>query len=255
MQFYILFPLILQGLQKFRRHHLHIFIGSFVLQLLLMAVCKFVIPGIPANSLPPVLAEIVKYREQFILTYQFWYIGGGIIACHYEQIRHFIEQHITTVVTILCASVAVLWAHFFLDIFVFGESESTAQMVVQPIMIPYSLVISIALLCMGVAWAKRRMKQAWQPVTRFMQTASNASFGILLIQPMLIVYVEQVLNFLKISGPSKWLYYGLWPVCILFVYLASMVLSHWLSRIPYVSYAVGRRSEMRKSVKPSAASL
>ncbi|MFB5190652.1 acyltransferase [Alicyclobacillus fastidiosus] len=255
IQLYILFPLILVGLRKFKRYHLHIFIGSFVLQLLLMALCKFVIPGIPANGLPPVVEKIVEYREQFILTYQFWYVGGGIIACHYDQIKQYIERHAASVVLALLASVGILWIHFFADIFVLGESEPTAQMVVQPIMIPYSLVISIALLCVGVAWARRRSKPAWQPLTRFIKTASNASFGILLIQPILIVYVERVLQIVTTSGASKWLHYGLWPVSILFVYLAAMVLSHGLSRIPFVSYVVGRKSQLVKPVRQPTASM
>lgn len=254
MQLYVVFPLLVKGLQKFRQYHLHIFIASFLFQLGLMYLCKFVIPHVPLDSLPPVLATLDKYRESFVVTYQFWFVAGGIIACHYDAVVHFIQRHAVALMITLPMSVIAVWGHYFLDRIILHESEGSAQMVVQPIMIPYSLIVTMGILYVGCLWTRQRVHPAWKALTRTVFITSNASFGILLFQPILIVLAESVVHFFDQAGASKWVHYGLWPVSILFVYIGAAILSHWVGKIPYVSYVVGRKTSLWKSAKQHAVS-
>jgi hypothetical protein len=119
-------------------------------------------------------------------------------------------------------------------------------MIFQPMMIPYSLIVTIATLAAGCAFAARRLQPNWQWFSRFVTLASNTSFGILLIQPILIVFVEALVGALNTMGISKWLNYSLWPVSILAVYFASMALSSWLGKVPVLSYVVGRKTQRQR---------
>lgn len=256
MQLYVLFPLMLKGLRKFRSYHLPIFIGSFLLQVALMAYNRNVISNTPITTMPYLMQKLVEHRDQFILMYQFWFIGGGVVACHYERIRGFVARHWRLMLGVFLLSVVAVWGHYLIDRMIYGETEAKAQMVFQPIMIPYSLIVTLAILCLGYAWARRRQDAAWRPISRFVQVASDASFGILLIQPILIVFLEQLISALDHAGMSKWVHYGLWPVSIAAIYLASMLLSYWLGKVPVLSYVVGRKAERRSpSVTREAASV
>ncbi|MFD1673904.1 acyltransferase [Alicyclobacillus fodiniaquatilis] len=242
MQLYIIFPLLLKGLRKFERYHVHIFIGSFVLQLLLMAICKFVLPGINKATLPPVLSNLDQYRDQFVLAYQFWFIAGGIVACHYEKILAFAHRHHRAILTALFCAVPIVWGHYFFDRLVLHEREGLAEVVLQPIMVPYSLIVTANIWYAGVRWAERRTQPAWQPFSWFIKRAANASFGIYLIQPFPIVYMEKFMHHLRNIGAPTWLHYSLWPFCILFVYFSGLLIAHWMGKIPYISYVVGRKA-------------
>ncbi|MCL6453364.1 MAG: acyltransferase [Alicyclobacillus sp.] len=241
IQLYIVFPLLLYGLRKFERWHLQIFIGSFILQLLFMGVDKFYLEHVSYTTFGPVLGQIDLYRDRFILTYQFWFIAGGIVACHYERILAFADRHRVALRASLGIALAVLWGHYFFDRLVLHEPESLAELVLQPIMIPYSLIAAANMWYAGVSWARRREQPGWQRFSWFVMTAANASFGIFLLQPFPLHYMEQTIIALARHGVPEWIHFCLWPVSILFVYLSGMFIAHWIGKVPYLAYIVGRK--------------
>ncbi|WP_206916666.1 acyltransferase [Alicyclobacillus suci] len=249
MQLYLVFPIMLQCLRKLERYHLHILLASFVLQLLLMAACKFVLPHVHYAKLPTVMANADRYRSEIFLTYQFWFVAGGILACHYDNVCAFIKRHSRLVLIALCCAVPIVWAHYLFDRLILHEVESISEAVLQPIMVPYSLLVTARLWYTGMRWSVRRLEARWQPFSRFVQLAANTSFGIFLIQPFPIVYMEKAIHHLDHAGIPTWLHYSLWPFCILFVYFTGMFFAHWLSKIPYLAYLVGRKHQpsMHKS--------
>ena len=241
IQLYLLFPLLLRGMRKFERWHLHIFIGSFVLQLALMAFNKFVLMHVSVVHLPPVIKQLDLYRDTFVLTYQFWFVAGAIMAAHYEQILSFADKHVRALRMALVIGLAVLWGHYLLDRLVLHESEALSELVLQPIMIPYALIATVNMWYAGVQWARRREQKVWVPFSRFVQLAANASFGIFLLQPFPLHYMEETIGWLHSLGAPLWLHYSLLPVCILFVYFSGMVVAHYVGRVPILAYIVGRK--------------
>ncbi len=70
-QFYLVFPFLLYGFRKFEKWHIHIFIGSVILQLALMAFYKFAIPHIDTSGWP----YLLSHYGVFVLSYQCWFIS------------------------------------------------------------------------------------------------------------------------------------------------------------------------------------
>lgn len=246
MQLYLVFPLILYGLRKWERYHLQILIVSFVLQLLFMALNKFVLMHVNPASFGPIFSRLDKYRDRFVLTYQFWFIAGGILACHYDRVAKFCRQHARFLPIALLIATPILWGHYFFDRFSLHEPEGIAELVLQPIMIPYSLLVAANLWYAGQQWSKRRLRQGWQPFSRFVKVASNTSFGIFLLQPFPLYYMEWSVNHLRKLGVPTWLHFCLLPFSILFVYFSAMFIAYWLGKIPLLSYCVGRKATISR---------
>lgn len=250
IQLYVVFPILLKGLKRFERYQLQILIGSFAFQIGLMALNKFVLEGLNPHSLPPVVAQLDQYRDRFVLTYQFWFIAGGVLACHYEQFVAFARRHAPSIRLALLAGLMILWGHYFFDRLVLHEIEGLSELVLQPIMIPYSLLVTLNMWLAGLAWADRRTLSGWRPFSWFIATASTTSFGIFLIQPFPLYYMESFIHHLQLIGAPMWLHYSLWPFCILFVYFSGMFIAYWIGKIPLIAYIVGRKAPV--SIKSSA---
>ncbi|WP_274433079.1 acyltransferase [Alicyclobacillus sp. ALC3] len=239
MQLYIVFPLLLKGLRKFERYQLYILIGSFIFQLVMMWAFKF--NKIPGQDLPWGLRQVYFYRDRFVLTYQFWFIAGGIMACHYDKVLAFVDRHRLALRAWLVFAILFVWAHYVFDHLVLHQPEHMADTVLQPIMIPYSLLVTANMWYAGVQWSRRRLTPGWKPFSWFVTVASSASFGIFLIQPLPLHYMENTISAWQRAGNPAWLHFSLWPFCILFVYLSSMVIAHWIGKVPILAYIVGRK--------------
>lgn len=250
MQLYIVFPALLSALRKFERWHLYIFIGSLLFQLCLMWLDKSVLEHLNAGSLPPVIRQLDVYRDRFVLTYQFWFVAGGIMACHYERILAFVDRYKRALRWSLVVALVVLCGHYFLDRLVLNENEDMAELVLQPIMIPYSLIVTANMWYAGVTWSRVRERTGWRPFSWFVKTAASASFGIFLLQPFPLRYMEQTVHYLGRVHVPLWIHFGLWPFAILFVYFSGMLIAHWIGKVPIIGYCVGRKVNI-SSRKPA----
>lgn len=239
MQFYLIFPAMVWLLRKLTRWHLHIFIISFVIEIGLMAYNQFVLQGMTATHLPAILAFIFKYRDRFVLTYQFWFIMGALVAIHYAKVEEWMAKHFRAILISLVAAVPLLVLHMFYDRIGIHESEDMAVLVLQPIMIPYSTVILWALWSGGRGWAKRRQLSGWRPFSFFIEKAAAGSFGIFLFHPIVLHYVS-VFVYKTHLKPGTLL--ALAPLAVLFIYSAALVAVHFIGKIPYVSYIVGLKA-------------
>ncbi|QQE76878.1 acyltransferase [Alicyclobacillus sp. SO9] len=247
IQFYVVFPFLLYALRRLKRWHSHIFIGSFVLQLFLMYLTKFVLPHINLSNLPVPVSYMTIDRTTFILTYQFWFMAGGIVACHYRTIVEFFEQRSRLVWMTFGIGIALFYAHFVLDWVVFKEG-GLAESVLQPVMVPYSLLITLVIWFTGLRWAARRTRISWRPFSKFVQTASDTSFGIFLIQPFPLWLMETTVKHMKVP---PWIHFSLIPVSVLFVYFSSMFAAFWIGKVPILGYSVGRKVNLRKRIEQS----
>ncbi|WP_040209245.1 acyltransferase [Neobacillus jeddahensis] len=238
-QFYLVFPFLLFGLRKFEKWHLHIFIGSVLFQLALMSFYKFAIPHIDQSGWP----YLFSHYGVFVLTYQCWFISGGMVACHYEKICHFIDKHAKTIIISLVFCVFAMWAYYYYNRFVLMLTENKAQEPHQPLLLPYSLLVIAALFMFGRKWVNHRTERKWQSFSRYIMLASKTSFGMFLVQPFPLFIIKQIV---PVFAEVKWMYIVLLPLSILFVYGTSMFLSYWLNKIPILSYVVGKKSKIMK---------
>ncbi|WP_160723079.1 acyltransferase [Bacillus sp. USDA818B3_A] len=241
-QFYLVFPFLLYGLRKFEKWHLQIFIGSVILQLVLMTFYKFGIPHLNRTGWP----YLFSHYGVFVLTYQCWFISGGMVACHYEKICQFIERHSRAIIWTLLGSVAVMWAYYFYNRFVLLLTENKAQEPHQPLFLPYSLLVITVLFMLGRKWSHKRTEEKMHYFSSYIMLASHTSFGMFLVQPFPLFIIKQIVPFFD---DVKWLYVILLPASILFVYGSSMFLSYWLNKIPLISFVVGKKSKLQTRVK------
>ncbi|WP_462409568.1 acyltransferase [Neobacillus sp. Marseille-QA0830] len=239
-QFYLVFPFLLFAIRKYEKWHPQIFIGSVIFQLALMTFYKFGIPHIDRSGWP----YLLSHYGVFVLTYQCWFIAGGMVACHYEKISRFIEKHTKSIMISLLSGVFLMWFYYYYNRFFLLLTENKAQEPHQPLFLPYSLLVIAALLIFGKRWAGHRTEQKWQPFSAYIMLASKTSFGMFLVQPFPLFIVKQVAPMLS---DMKWLYVLAIPLSILFVYGSSMFLSYWLNKLPLVSYVVGRKSSITNS--------
>ncbi len=247
MQLYLIFPLLLHGVRKATKYHVHILVASFVLEICLMWLNQNVFDTLTPNGWPKWLYDLYTYRDRNLLMYQFWFVAGGVLACHYDQVAAWMERHRKALFVALVTSLGILFGHYFLERLVLHDGEDDAELVLQPIMVPYSLVVTCAFWYAGLAWSKRKDLPGWRAFSRFVRVASQTSFGIYLIQPFPLYAMEVVMDNLDGRGIPVWLHYALLPVAVLFSYFSSMLAAYILMKIPVVSYVVGRKARLRRA--------
>lgn len=243
MQLYILFPLMMKFIKKTESVHGWIFAFSFVLEIALMWFNKDVLQNMSTAHMPTVIYWLVRYRDRNILTYQFWFISGAIIAVHYQKIKSYILEHKKWVLASMVIALGLLWIHFAFDRLTLNQDGTMSVLVLQPIMIPYSMVTTIALWTAGMNWSAARLSARVQLFSRFVKTAAAASFGVFLVHPILLHYAEVIVYALHTTATER---IFLLPLTIIFVYGVAIVLARAIASVPILSYIVGQKSQAPK---------
>jgi len=236
-QFYLVFPFLLALLKRYEKWHLQLFVGSVIFQVLLTTFYKLGIPHLDTSNWP----YLLSHYGVFVLSYQCWFIAGGMVACYYDKICSFFEQHIETVLFLLLAGVVIMWTYYVFNRFILLESDKRAQSPQQPIFLPYSLLVIAILMIYGRKWASVRNEPKWEKFSQFIMFASSCSFGMFLVQPFPLFMIKQMV---PLFSETKWMYVFVLPASIVFVYVTSMILSYMLNKTPIVSYVVGKKSKL-----------
>lgn len=242
MQLYILFPLFVPLMRKLEKYHGWVFLISFVLEVVFMWINQTYLETMNISHLPGWLGALIFYRDRNILTYQFWFVSGAIVAAHYQQIKAFFNSRPWLVYGGFAIMLILLWTNQAIDRTVFHADENMLVLVLQPIMIPYSLVVTLTLWKLGSKWANARLKPHIQWFSSFVKVAAAASFGVFLIHPIILHYLELFVYSLHTSNAERLL---MLPFAILFVYGVSILLARIIAHIPYLSYIVGQKTEKK----------
>src|SRR5260370_4081168 len=163
---------------------------SFALQVRLMYVdYRYRQQGTLASS--GVWQVVVAYQDRFLLTYQFYFILGGLAALSLQQERAFVLRHGKWIVSGFVLALAALWVHFLLRVDVYHESLGYATSVLPPMMTFYSPVVIVLLCWLACRWANTDIGRAHPKGYRFWHTLSNASFGIYLVHVFILTALLQ----------------------------------------------------------------
>lgn len=241
MQMYLVFPLAVWFLKKFHAYHVHIFIVSFVVEIATMWFNQAVLQNMSLAHTPGWLAALINYRDRNLFTYQFWFIGGAIIAIHYHEIKEYAKSRLRYIMLGYAVMLAALWIHFGLDRLAWHEDPTMSALVLQPIMIPYSFVISAVLWGLGMKWSAARHEPKHHVFSKFIKVAAAASFGVFLAHPIMLHFMELTIYRLHTTPVER---YVLIPFAIAAVYGISIVLVRIIARIPVVSYIVGQKTDI-----------
>lgn len=247
MQLYVVFPILIKFMRKVPRAHAWIFGISFVLEIGIMILNQAVLQFVDVYHLPTWLGILVHYRDRFILTYQFWFISGAILAIRYQQIKAWVLTRVRMVGTALIIGIIVLWGFYFLNLYGFGLSGTRSIDTLQPIMIPYSFVTAAFLWVMGMRWVSASAAgDKLRVFSRFVRFFGGVSFGIFLIHPIALHFVEKLNS--MIHAPLA-IHFVLIPVWVVLAYTASGCAAYGIGKIPYVSYIVGEKTKISRRPK------
>lgn len=244
MQLYLIFPLFLLWLKRIpATWHAWLFVASFALQLALMWLNKDVLEHLSTAGWPHGLALLFRMRDRFFLTYQFWFIAGALLSVHYTRIRAYVLAHPRMVYVSFALMLAGLWIHFWISRMVLHQDETTAVLVLQPIMVPYSLLMTMLIWTFGLKWAHIRQQPRVRWFTQFIRVAGSASFGVFLVHPLVLHFVAVAIYKLHPDAAVRLM---LLPLAIVVVYGVSIAVATWLGRIPFISYVVGQKTELSR---------
>jgi probable poly-beta-1,6-N-acetyl-D-glucosamine export protein len=128
LQLYLVLPLFLLFLKHIKHHPWRALSMSFALQVFLMyADYRYLQQGTLASS--GVWQVVAAYQDRFLLTYQFYFILGGLAALSLQQARAFVLRYGKWIVGCFVLALAALWVHFLLQVDVYHESLGYATSV------------------------------------------------------------------------------------------------------------------------------
>jgi len=243
LQLYLVLPLFLLFLKHIKHHPWRALGISFALQVLLMYVdYRYLQQGTLASS--GVWQVVAAYQDRFLLTYQFYFILGGLAALSLQQERAFVLHYGKWIVSGFVLALTALWVHFLLQVDVYHESLGYATSVLQPMMTFYSPVVIVLLGFLACRWASRTDQQGHPKGYRFWRTLSDASFGIYLVHVFILTaLLQRVVPFMPEA----------WPVALR-VFLTWFLtaggaagISILLMKTPVLSHLVGRSAHWHSS--------
>ncbi|MGY2899276.1 peptidoglycan/LPS O-acetylase OafA/YrhL [Curtobacterium sp. PvP017] len=205
MQVYLLLPVIVWLVRKTRGHHLTTLVVALVVQLVVFAGYKY----FPASD-----AWLHGYQKQFFFSYVFFIVSGAIAADHADAFLRFIRVHRRAVLWAFAGVGGLTLGVWALQV-ALGQSLYAAGTPLQPIEAVWSTAVFVGFLAIGARWADRR--RPGSPVARFVDYASDRSFGIFLSHPFLIWILLYGDSWLEAVVPRPWL--------TLVTYLLVVVLS------------------------------
>lgn len=205
MQVYLLLPVIVWLVRKTRGHHVTTLVVALVVQLVVFAGYKY----FPASD-----AWLHGYQKQFFFSYVFFIVSGAIAADHADAFLRFIRVHRRAVLWAFAGVGGLTLGIWALQV-ALGQSLYAAGTPLQPIEAVWSTAVFVGFLAIGARWADRR--RPGSPVARFVDYASDRSFGIFLSHPFLIWILLYGDSWLEAVVPRPWL--------TLVTYLLVVVLS------------------------------
>jgi peptidoglycan/LPS O-acetylase OafA/YrhL len=248
IQFYILFPWFLQVLRRVARRPWLTLSVSFAIEVVLLTAIYYGLPRLPLPA--DVLSRLGTFTDRFVLDYQFYFLLGGMLALHMQQVRALVQRHSGWVIGGMVAALVALWSYFIVSTQALHMDLGRAVGVLQPIMVPYSLAVVLFLYWLAYSRVARVRPKEGARGQRVWHTLSDASFGLYLVHPLFLSAVlALVISHLRFF-PSIFLVvltWGLTAGC-------SLIFTIILLRIPYVSRLVGREGA-NSARKPALAKL
>ncbi|HEV7679030.1 MAG TPA: acyltransferase [Candidatus Dormibacteraeota bacterium] len=237
MQIYLLTPLLRRLLAATRNHHVALLVACGAFQLVFsLAVQRAWAPG-------PILTQWIDGPDAVLPSYLLFVVAGGVAAWHAEALLDWTRRHLSAVAGISGLSVAATLGTYALQLHS-GQAPTDASAVFQPAVALESLGVAWGFLAAGLLWTAHRT-----PLRRLVMAASDASFGIYLVHPLLLQGLAVVATaagwMAAAAAAPAWL---VAPVMLLGVlpatYLVSGLFAALVRRTP-LSLALAGRSRLR----------
>lgn len=243
IQFYLFFPIFLWFLRRVERHPWPVLGISFILEVGILYALQ---SNLQARLLPgSVAAWVDQFKDSFVLIYQFFFVLGGMVALHLDNVRAFLLRHGRWVAGSMAAALVALGIHYVVATRIQHESVATAAGVLQPIMAFYGTIVIFFFYWVAYRQVSRATRRQSVRGQRIWHSVSDTAFGLYLVHPLILSPLMGLVMLAFMSWPPVVLLVLLWALAA----AGSIAFSLLLLRIPVLSRLVGR--ERKTSRQPS----
>ncbi|MGZ6807971.1 MAG: acyltransferase [Mycobacteriaceae bacterium] len=176
LQVYLILPALLALLRRTEGRHGLLLGVAVAVQLLEAAFLQY---GGPFSG---VWETWRRHADVLLPTYVGYLVAGALAAWHLARWQRWVDMHTHMVIGTLLGS-----ATLTLAVYAFQQRAPGgplyAQAVLQPVMLPWSLAVGLALYSLGSWWACRRTRSRLQGVVT---VGSHVSFGVYLLHPLVM---------------------------------------------------------------------
>lgn len=241
-QFYVVFPLVLFALRRWRRWHLPVIVVAFLWQIAYDVMIR--------RHLFP-FAMTGKLESRLIISYPIYLLGGVVIALNLRAAHEWLLRHTVGVIvgTLATAALALALDHVQGSSFV-AQFVAPRLDVAAPLAVLYNVGAICCLYRAGVYLSSRRRRALTRDVV---SSTARASFGIYLSQMIWIPLLVRVTAKLHLHAHLPWLAIVVMAVAI--VFLVGYALTLVAERTPLALALVGRARVPWRRSKSSMASL
>lgn len=214
-QLYLIFPLLSWLFEKFEHYQQRILIGSGVLQLVLVAVIKYMQPTHGTNA---VLRFIFWHYGTNPLMYQLYFVLGAYIAVHYRQATKLIDQYGRRVSMLAISAVVMSVGLYWFNLQWLHLSHHQSESIHQPFM-----VVMDVLVILMIWWLSRGVVNVFGArFSQQMHYAGQMAFGIYLMQTILLTALAGIL---RLTAWPNWVYLVLTPIAFGLVFSGTYLLA------------------------------
>ena len=180
MQVYLVFGLLVRLVRATAGHHGALLAGVSAWQLALFWLLHDVLPS--WHSQPHWVTVLAGYAQQLLPFYLAYVVAGALAAVHLERTQSWVLAHGRLLALVVVMSAVVAEAVYLVQVAT-GTPPFPAADVLQPVMVPYALVVTAGLLALGLRYALRRRPGL---VASAVGEGSRISFGVFLVHPLVI---------------------------------------------------------------------
>lgn len=232
LQLYVIFPFLIWLFKKF--DHKKILIISFSFQLILLFFIKYGLPHIDTSNW---LWWFKNYGFN-IIVYQFYFIWGGYTAIHYKSVMAKLVEWRRPLGWATLAFALGTIGLFFYNQNILHLSMAKTEIVHQPYIFIYDIVIISWVVSLGLLYAEKRQAgclPAW--VEPFISLGAKIAFGIYLSQTATLSVLRWVIKLLPVSG---WGLVALFPIGWVFTVAITFLLCWFFYKVPPFGLLIGR---------------
>lgn len=232
LQLYVIFPGLVWLFRTFNHHKI---VGiSFIFQLILLFLIKYVLPHIDTSH------WIWWFRNYGfnIIVYQFYFIWGGYTAIHYDQVMAKLIKwrRLLGFATLILALGTV--GLFFYNQNILHLSMSATEIIHQPYIFIYDIFIISWVVSLGLLYAqKRREGMLWKWVEPVVSLGAKIAFGIYLSQTLTLALLNGIIGLLPTKG---WGLVALFPLGWILTVVLTFLLCWGFYKIPPFGLLIGR---------------
>ena len=175
LQFYLLLPAFLWLLRATRRHPWALLAASVAVAVAFTGWLHYG-PGAPGP-----LGTYRRYAAQLLPTYQLLFVAGGLAAVRLDAVLGWLREHRRGVLVATAAGAVAVEVLYAVSVAT-GIRADTASDAVQPALQLWALLLTAGLFAAATRWT-----DAGAPHVRAVDRASDLSFGVYLVHPLLIL--------------------------------------------------------------------